>query len=120
MGLALYTLWSARPPVYEVVGSKCTVTVTRDVGKECREQILHYKSEWMPINTPVFKDQGAIHDNAYTFAPTMWSKNVCNRYHLDIVYKESAYTLWCTAPPVYAVVWAECKVTIGRDMGGTT
>src|SRR3981189_2498618 len=39
------TLYSmgARPPVYKVVGSKCTMTVTRDVGKECREQILYYK-----------------------------------------------------------------------------
>ena len=71
MGLAHYTLWGARPPVYEVVGSKCTVTVTRDVGKECRGQILYYKSEWMPINTLVFKDQGAVNDDAYKFAPTV-------------------------------------------------
>src|SRR3981189_2050907 len=77
-GLAHYTLWGTNQPVYEVVGSKCLVTVTRDVGEECREQILSYKSEQMPINTPVFKDQGVAPD---TFAPTMWSKDVCNEYH---------------------------------------
>src|SRR3981189_2806866 len=110
-GLAPCTLWGTRSPIYEVVGSKCTVTVTRDVGEECREQIISYKSEQMPINTPVFKDQDAA---LAIFAPTLWSKDVCNKYHLDIVYNESPYTLWCTAPPTYEVIGSECTVTIGR------
>src|SRR3981189_660038 len=49
-----------------------------------------------------------------TFAPTRWPKDVCNKYDLDIVYKESPYTLWRTAPPTYEVVGSECTVTIGR------
>ena len=93
------------------MGSKCFVTVTRDVGEDCREQILSYKSEQMPINTPVFKDQGAA---SAVFVPTHWFKNSCNRYYLDIVYKELPYTLWCTAPPTYEVTGSECTVTIGR------
>src|SRR3981189_1890856 len=44
----------------------------------------------------------------------MWYKDVCNKYHIDIVYKESPYTLWCTIPPTYEVVGSECTVTIGR------
>src|SRR3981189_479824 len=44
----------------------------------------------------------------------MWYKDVCNKYHLDIVYKESPYTLWCMAPPTYEVTGSECTVTIGR------
>src|SRR3981189_2497393 len=44
----------------------------------------------------------------------MWPKNACNKYHLDIVYNESPYTLWCTAPPIYDVVGSECTVRIGR------
>ena len=63
----------------------------------------------MPIHMPVFKDQGVA-----VFAPTHWSKNACNRYHLDIVYKELPYTLWCAALPIYDVTGSECTVTIGR------
>ena len=67
-GVTQYTLWCARPPVYDIVEAKATLTITRDVGEACREQIISYKSEQMPINTPVFKDQGAAPD---IFAPTM-------------------------------------------------
>ena len=67
-GIAEYTLWCARPPIHEIVEAKTTMTLSRDVGEACREQILYYKSEQMPINTPVFKDQGAAPD---IFAPTM-------------------------------------------------
>ena len=69
-GIAEYTLWCAKPAVYEIAGLKTTVTLARDVGEACREQILYYKSEHMPIHMPVFKDQGAA---PAIFNLTMWT-----------------------------------------------
>ena len=56
-GVTQYTLWCSRPPVYDIVEAKATVTIVRDVGEPCREQLLYYKSEPMPMNRPVFKDR---------------------------------------------------------------
>ena len=108
-GVTQYTLWCSRPPVYDIVEAKATLTITRDVGEACREQILYYKSEPMPMNRPVFKDRADTE-----FVPTHWSKNDCNKFHLDVTYKELPYTLWCAKPPIYDVTGSEYMVRIGR------
>src|SRR3981189_1241119 len=81
-GIAEYTLWCARPPTHEIVeanGLNASFIATVDA---CREQILYYKSEQMPINTPVFKSpKNVVYDQ------THWSKTACNKYYLDIMYK---------------------------------
>src|SRR3981189_3976675 len=59
-GIAEYTLWCGKPPVYDIVEAKATVTIVRDIGEPCREQHLYYKSEPMPINRPVFKDRADL------------------------------------------------------------
>src|SRR3981189_2893633 len=82
-GIAEYTLWCAKPPTHEILEAKTTMTLSRDVGEACRKQVLYYKSEQMSIKTPVFKDRDAA-----VFDPTHWSKNACNKYYLDVTYKE--------------------------------
>src|SRR3981189_383909 len=107
-GIAEYTLWCATPPVYDIVEAKATVTINR-VGEACREQRVYYKSEPMPINRPVFKDRAD-----FEFVPQHWPKNECNKYYLDITYKELPYTIWCAKRPIYDITGSECMVRIGR------
>src|SRR3981189_419368 len=107
-GIAEYTLWCASPPAYDIVEAKATVTINR-VGEACREQRVYYKSEPMPINRPVFKDRAERE-----FVPHQWSKNECNKYYLDVVYKELPYTIWCAKRPIYDITGSECTVRIGR------
>src|SRR3981189_324118 len=107
-GIAEYALWCATPPVYDIVEAKATVTISR-VGEACREQRVYYKSEPTPINRPVFKDRAD-----FEFVPLHWSKNECNKYYLDIMYKELPYTIWCAKRPIYDITGSEYMVRIGR------